>query len=83
VTVTGYQKDAQVATQNFTYAEDNVLSADLDATMLLATLNSDFKGLTQVNITYTQSDTIDAPPAFIGDNFEYLVYLEDGKHWSS
>ena len=33
--------------------------------MLLATLDSDFQGLTEVDITYTQTNTIDTPPAFL------------------
>ena len=51
--------------------------------MSLAWLDG-FTDLTEVTITYNQTNTGDAPPAFIGDDFKYKVYLKDkGKRYSS
>lgn len=52
--------------------------------MDLAVLSKDFRGLTEVTITYNQTNTIDTPPAFIGDDFKYNVYLKGtGYSWPS
>jgi hypothetical protein len=74
--VSGYRSNDLIASQQFDYGEDNVLNANLDAPMDLAVLSRDFRGLTEVTITYNQTNTIDTPPAFIGDDFKYNVYLK-------
>ncbi len=51
--------------------------------MTLATLDG-FTDLTEVTITYNQTNTVDSPPAFIADDFVYTAYLfRKGKKWSS
>lgn len=79
--MTGYRKDEVVATQNFTYGQDDVLRLNLDATMSLAKLDKEFSFLTEVDFTYEAAEGIDTPPSFLGDDFVYAVYLkgEDGK----
>lgn len=81
MTVTGYVGDLEVASQNFTYGQDQVLTGNLDATMDLAVLDDDFTSLTEVDFTYTQSNDIDSPPSLLLDNVKYLVYLQK-KAWS-
>ena len=79
VYVSGYRHDDLIASQQFDYTEDNVLSGDLDATMTLVKLSKDFRGLTEVTITYNTTN-IDTPPSFIGDDFKYNVYVT-GTHY--
>ena len=65
-----------VATQDLVYDLDNLPSSiDLDAPMVKAKLSKDFVGLTRVEITYSESQ-FDTPPAFLGDDFKYTVYLK-------
>ena len=47
--------------------------------MTLAKLSKDFRGLTEVTITYNTTN-IDTPPSFIGDDFKYNVYVT-GTHY--
>lgn len=77
ITVTGYSGSTVVATQEFDYGEDVLpFSVDLNAPMLKAKLNHKFRLLTSVAITYDQTNSIDTPPAFLGDDFKYTVYLK-------
>ena len=84
VYISGYRGNKLIASQQLDYEGDNVLNGDLDAPMDLAVLSKYFKGLTEVTITYNQTNTVDTPPAFIADNFKYNVYLKGtGYSWPS
>ena len=66
-----------VATQEFDYDEDHLpFSVDLDGPMLKAKLSKKFSLLTSVAFTYEASSGGDTPPAFLGDDFKYTVYLK-------